>query len=75
MFEYQLNNKGSYNGSVKDWHYNGQLAKDFNFIDGLENGSQKMWDLKGKIKANFFTVNGERYGLIGLKKCVSVISK
>lgn len=74
MFEYQLNNKGVYNGFVKDWYANGQLAKHFNFADGKEFGSQKMWQPSGKIKANFFTVNGDRHGLIGLKKCVSVVN-
>ncbi|MEO9569819.1 MAG: hypothetical protein ABJH82_07110 [Polaribacter sp.] len=74
MFVYQLNNNGVYNGSVKDWHYNGQLAKHFNFINGKEEGSQKMWTIDGKIKANFFTIDNERHGLIGLKKCVSVLT-
>ncbi len=32
-----------------------------------------MWDFKGRIKANFYTVANERHGLIGLKKCVSVL--
>lgn len=75
MFEYQLNDKGVYDGSLKDWHYNGQLAKHFNFKDGKEIGSQKMWKLNGKIRANFYTVNGERHGLIGLKNCVSVLTE
>lgn len=73
MFEYQFNNNGVYNGFIKDWHANGQLAKHFNFVDGKESGSQKMWKIDGKIRANFFTVKGERHGLIGLKNCVSVV--
>ena len=72
MFEYQFNNQGVYDGYVKDWHFNGKLAKHFNFIDGKEVGSQKMWKSTGKISANFFTVNGERHGLIGLKNCISI---
>lgn len=72
MFEYQFNNQGVYDGYVKDWHFNGQLAKHFNFIDGKEVGSQKMWKSTGKISANFYTVQGDRHGLIGLKNCVSV---
>lgn len=75
MFEYQFNANGVYNGYTKDWHYNGQLAKHFNFIEGKESGSQKMWKLDGKIRANFHTINGERHGLIGLKNCVSVLSE
>ena len=34
-----------------------------------------MWKVNGKIRANFFTIKGERHGLIGLKNCVSVITK
>tara|TARA_B110000091_G_scaffold214451_1_gene268007 strand:+ start:5555 stop:6085 length:531 start_codon:yes stop_codon:yes gene_type:complete len=75
MFEYQFNTKGLYHGSVKDWHEKGMLAKHFNFVDGVEEGSQKMWDFSGKITANFYTVNSDRHGLIGLKKCVSVVHK
>ena len=75
MFQYHFNNKGVYNGTVKDWHLNGILGKHFNFVEGKESGSQKTWDLRGKIRANFYTVNGERHGLIGLKKCVSVLHK
>mgnify|MGYP005990188139 FL=1 len=75
MFEYQINNKGVYDGFVKDWHLNGQIAKHFNFLNGKETGSQKMWKPNGKIRANFYTVEGERFGLIGLKNCVSVLSK
>lgn len=72
MFEYQFNNLGAYHGFVKDWHNNGQLAKHFNFLNGKEEGSQKMWLASGKIRANFFTTEGERFGLIGLKKCYTV---
>lgn len=73
MFEYHFNSSGLYNGRVKDWYANGILAKSFNFMKGKEAGSQKMWDLEGKIRANFYTVANERHGLIGLKKCVSVL--
>ena len=75
MFHYQFNNKGLYDGFVKDWHLNGTQAKHFNFMKGKESGPQKMWFLNGKIRANFHTINGERHGLIGLKKCISVLSK
>lgn len=73
MFEYHINDKGVYHGSVKDWHDNEQLAKHFNFVDGKETGTQKMWNSKGKIRANFYTIKGDRHGLIGLKNCVSVL--
>lgn len=73
MFEYQFNTKGEYDGYVKNWYPNGVLAKHFIFEKGKETGTQKMWNDEGKIKANFYTVNGERHGLIGLKKCVSVL--
>ena len=41
----------------------------FHYIDGKEVGSQKLWQEDGRIKANYEVKNGERFGLIGLKKC------
>ena len=75
MFEYHFNKIGLYDGSVKDWYESGTLSKHFNFVYGVEEGSQKMWNFSGKITANFYTVNSDRHGLIGLKKCVSVTHK
>jgi antitoxin component YwqK of YwqJK toxin-antitoxin module len=71
-FEYHFNDVGEYNGKVNEWFKNGQQLKAFNYIKGKEDGAQKMWNIDGKIRANFVTVNGERYGLIGLKKCYTI---
>ena len=71
-FEYHFNSEGKYNGKVKEWYNNGQIFKEFHFNNGIEDGSQKMWQSDGKIRANFVTKKGERFGLIGLKKCYSV---
>ncbi|WP_051263785.1 toxin-antitoxin system YwqK family antitoxin [Tenacibaculum ovolyticum] len=75
MFEYHFNTKGLYNGKVTEWYKNGNLLKEFHFKEGKEEGSQKMWQLNGKLKANFVTKKGERFGLIGLKKCYTVHTK
>ena len=45
--------------------------RDFNYINSKETGSQKLWYETGKIKANYEVINGERFGLIGLKKMLS----
>jgi antitoxin component YwqK of YwqJK toxin-antitoxin module len=71
-FVYHFNNKGEYNGSVKEWYYTGEMVRDFNYVNGKENGSQKMWMQNGNIRANYEVINGERFGLIGLKKCYQV---
>ena len=71
-FEYHFNDNGAYHGFVKEWDETGQLFRDFNYINGKEEGSQRMWKLDGSIKANYEVVNGERFGLIGLKKCYQV---
>lgn len=71
-FKYHFNEQGDYNGEVKEWYSNGQLYKVFNYNNGREEGSQKMWQPNGKIRANFVTINRERFGLIGIKKCYSV---
>jgi antitoxin component YwqK of YwqJK toxin-antitoxin module len=71
-FEYHFNIKGEYEGSRKEWYQNGQLVRDFNYTSGKEIGSQRMWTDSGKIRANYEVRNGERFGLIGLKKCYTV---
>lgn len=75
MFRYQFNNQGDYNGEIVEWYANKQKFKEFHFVDGVEDGSQKMWQPNGKIKANYVTKNGERFGVIGLKKCYTVNTK
>ena len=72
-YRYVFDNFGRYNGKVEEWYVNGQKLREFNYSMGLENGKQKLWDLDGNIKANYEVINGERYGLIGLKKCFTVI--
>ncbi|EDP70229.1 Hypothetical exported 24-amino acid repeat protein [Flavobacteriales bacterium ALC-1] len=71
-FIYHFNDKGEYNGNVKEWYQSGVLYRDFNYINRKEAGSQKLWYETGKIKSNYEVINGERFGLIGLKKCYQV---
>ena len=71
-FEYHFNIKGEYHGMVKEWYKTGQLFRDFNYFNGKEVGSQRLWKADGTIKANYQVVHGERFGLIGLKKCYTV---
>lgn len=71
-FEYHFNDKGEFHGVVKEWYQSGKLFQDFNYNEGKEEGKQRMWKPDGSIKANYEVINGERYGLIGLKKCYTV---
>lgn len=71
-FVYHFNNQGAFHGEVKEWYRSGQLYMSFNYNHGKENGSQRLWKMDGTIKANYEVVNGERFGLIGLKKCNGV---
>ena len=71
-FVYYFNDNGAYEGNVRDWYTNGQLFKNFNYKNGKESGIQQMWQSTGKIRANYNVVHGDRYGLIGLKKCATV---
>jgi len=71
-FEYHFNTLGLYHGTVREWYQKGQTYTSFNFRNGKEEGAQQMWNSDGKIRANFVVKNGERYGLIGLKKCKSL---
>lgn len=71
-FVYHFNSQGAYHGNVKEWYKTGQLFRDFNYENGKEVGSQQLWKSNGNIKANYEVVGGERFGLIGLKKCYTV---
>lgn len=71
-FEYHFNEKGEFHGLVKEWYKSSQLFRAFNYVNGKEVGSQKLYKNDGTIKANYEVVNGERFGLIGLKKCYSL---
>ncbi len=71
-FEYHFNNLGEFHGTVKEWTQSGLLYMSFNYTNGKEAGGQRLWKLDGSIKANYEVVNGERFGLIGLKKCYTV---
>lgn len=71
-FEYPYNDEGKYHGTLKEWYPNGQLVKEFNYMNGKESGTQKMWQSNSNIRANYTVINGERFGLIGLKKCYSI---
>ncbi|GAB1857416.1 hypothetical protein MHTCC0001_22520 [Flavobacteriaceae bacterium MHTCC 0001] len=71
-FEYYFNDKGEHNGVMNEWYQSGQPLRAFNYQNGKEVGTQKLWKPDGRIKANYEVVNGERFGLIGLKKCYKV---
>ena len=71
-FSYELDRSGRYDGAVKEWYHAGQPFKSFNYKKGKEEGRQQMFAIDGKVRANFFTINGERFGKIGVKKCYEV---
>jgi len=71
-FEYHFNDHGAFHGLVKEWYKSGQVFRVFHYINGKEVGSQRLYKNDGTIKANYEVVNGERFGLIGLKKCYSL---
>lgn len=73
-FVYHFNDNGLYHGNLKEWFNSGQLRKDFNYKNGKETGAQKFWSSSGKIRANYVVKKGERFGLIGLKKCKSLVN-
>lgn len=73
-FKYEIDEFGRYHGEVKEWYASGQLYKHFNYSEGQEVGRQQMWKSDGRIKANYEIKNGEKFGLIGLKRCYTVDS-
>lgn len=68
-FEYVFNDEGAYVGVLLEWFESGNLYRKFNYVNGKEEGSQKMWKPNGDIRANYVVKSGERFGLIGMKKC------
>ena len=62
---------GELQGIANEWYRNGQPYKAFHYKMGYENGSQKMWWENGIIRANYVVKQGRRYGLIGLKLCMT----
>jgi antitoxin component YwqK of YwqJK toxin-antitoxin module len=62
---------GELHGESNEWYPNGQAYKAFHYKMGYENGSQKMWWENGIIRANYVVKQGRRYGLIGLKLCMT----
>lgn len=62
---------GELQGVSNEWYRNGKAYKAFHYKMGYESGSQKMWRENGIIRANYVVKQGRRYGLIGLKLCMT----
>lgn len=71
-FEYYFNTKGEHHGEANEWFTNGVPLRSFHYVNGKEEGSQKMFKPDGSLRSNYVVRNGERFGLIGLKKCDAV---
>jgi antitoxin component YwqK of YwqJK toxin-antitoxin module len=71
-FLYHFKND-EHDGIQQDWFPNGKLAEVFNYRNGHEEGQQQMWFDDGTLKANYVIHDGRRFGLPGVKNCVSVI--
>jgi antitoxin component YwqK of YwqJK toxin-antitoxin module len=71
-FEYHFKND-EHHGQQKDWFLNGKLAEVFNYENGHEEGQQQMWFDDGSLKANYVIKEGRRFGLPGVKNCISVV--
>lgn len=69
-FEYHFLD-GELQGVTNEWYQNGQPYKVMHYKKGYEEGSQKMWWENGVIRANYIVKQGRRYGLIGLKLCMT----
>ena len=61
-----------YEGNVKEWYESGQLYRDFNYHNGHEYGQQKAYKSDGRLKVNYIIKEGRKYGLTGVKNCVTV---
>jgi antitoxin component YwqK of YwqJK toxin-antitoxin module len=73
-FEYYFNTKGLHHGAANEWFSNGVPLRSFNYVNGKEEGCQKMFNPDGSLRSNYVVLHGERFGLIGLKKCDAVFA-
>lgn len=71
-FEYHFKND-EHHGEQKDWFPDGKIAEVFHYVNGHEEGQQQMWFADGSLKANYVIKDGRRFGLPGVKSCVSVV--
>ena len=69
-FVYQFDDYGNYHGNCKEWFRDGNLFRDFNYINGQESGQQKMYNADGTVRANYIIKKNRKYGLQGRKKCI-----
>lgn len=60
-------------GIQQAWAANGVLIQQFNYLKGHEEGQQKAWFEDGSLKSNYVIKNGRRFGLPGVKNCVSAL--
>jgi antitoxin component YwqK of YwqJK toxin-antitoxin module len=71
-FVYQFNND-EHEGVQRVWAANGVLVQQFNYLKGHEEGQQQMWFEDGSLRSNYVVKNGRRFGLPGVKSCVSAM--
>lgn len=71
-FAYQFIND-EHEGVQRVWAVNGRLVQQFNYQKGHEEGQQQMWFDDGSLRSNYVIKNGRRFGLPGVKNCVSVM--
>ncbi|GAA4501317.1 hypothetical protein GCM10023172_22960 [Hymenobacter ginsengisoli] len=62
---------GVYQGEVLEWYPNGQLGRRANYLAGQEAGRQQLWQPDGSLRANYEARDGQQYGLIGSKHCIT----
>lgn len=71
-FTYHFRND-EHEGVQQAWAVNGVLIQQFNYMKGHEEGTQQAWFEDGTLKSNYVIRNGRRYGLPGVKNCVSAM--
>lgn len=69
-FVYQFSND-EHEGVQQAWAATGILIQQFHYLKGYEEGQQQAWFDDGSLKSNYVIKNGRRFGLPGVKNCVS----
>ena len=64
-----------FDGTLKEWSFNGILTRGNQYVDGQEKGKQQLWYDNGKLRANYVVKEGRIYGLAGTMNCFNAAER
>ena len=62
--EYTVNGEGKLHGTCQDWHSNGQLYEQCEYMNGKRHGTCHYWRENGQLWQQYEYANGKCHGLL-----------